>query len=94
MGEAKRLLKVMVVSNVMAIAAVIALAVYVFLQLQHTNTSLCSFRGDLEQRVDQTQKFLDDHPGPEPFPGITRATLQTGLTNQRRTIESLSDLNC
>lgn len=74
--------------------AVVALTIYVLLALSDTNAALCKFRGDLEQRVSATQTYLDTHPGPEPFPGISRTSLKQSLANQRRTIDSLSNLNC
>lgn len=70
-----------------------ALAGYVLYENSKISGALCTFRGDLDQRVSATQGYLDNHPGPKPF-GIARATLQQQLNNQRRTVESLSNLSC
>lgn len=74
--------------------AVVALTIYVLLALSDTNAALCKFRGDLQQRVDATQDYLNTHPGPEPFPGVSRTSILQSLGNQRRTVRSLSNLNC
>lgn len=94
MRDIQKWLAVMVGAIVFLFAVLIALAVYVVVQQQRTHDALCNFHTDLRQRVEQGQSYLDRHPGPEPFPGISRAQFQQSLTNQRRTIESLSDLHC
>jgi hypothetical protein len=57
-----------------------------------SNRALCALRGDLEDRVRQTDKFLAKHP--EGFAGIPAATLRTNANGQRRTIRALSNLKC
>jgi hypothetical protein len=57
-----------------------------------SNRALCALRGDLENRVRQTDKFLHDHP--RGIPGIPAATLRTNANGQRRTIRALSNLRC
>ena len=59
-----------------------------------THTALCTLHDDLEQRLESTLEYLDKHPGHEPIPGITRATLRTSVRNQRATLDALSNLNC
>lgn len=57
-----------------------------------TVAALCTFRADLQSRVDQTERFLVDHP--KGFAGIPRATLQQSADGQRRTIVALRSLQC
>lgn len=57
-----------------------------------SSRALCALRGDLEDRVRQTDKFLRKHP--EGFAGIPAATLRTNANGQRRTIHALSNLKC
>lgn len=60
-----------------------------------TNAALCTFRTDLENRVAQTETFLDR---PERFPEFnhpeTLALIRAQVQNQRRTILALSSLPC
>lgn len=56
--------------------------------------ALCTFVADLEQRLANSKEFLDKHPGAEPIPGITRADILRTIDAQRRTLDSLSGLDC
>lgn len=58
----------------------------------NTNAALCTLRSDLEQRIDDSRQFLEDHPNG--IPGISAADIQQGITNQQRTIDALSTLEC
>lgn len=57
-----------------------------------TNMALCTFRDDLQQRIDSSKKFLRDHPNG--IQGITPEDIQRSIEGQQRTIDSLSILNC
>lgn len=59
-----------------------------------TNSALCSFRADLQRRLDDTVRYMRQHPGREPIPGITRATLRRSVEGQRATLDALSILAC
>lgn len=61
-------------------------------QATNTGAALCTLRGDLEQRVEASQRFLREHP--KGIPGINAATIQSGIVNQQRTVDALSGLNC
>jgi len=56
--------------------------------------TLCAFRRDLVRRHDSTAKFLNENPGKEPIPGISRADLRRSLSNLKATISSFNDLDC
>lgn len=57
-----------------------------------TNASLCSFKADLERRVEATREFLLRNP--EGIPGISRAEFERSLASQESTIASLGSLHC
>lgn len=65
-----------------------------FLRLGEAHEALCALRADLERREANTLRYLEEHPGPEPIPGISRAEILRGLENQRRTLRSLDSLSC
>lgn len=76
--------------------AIVAGGAYFYVSLSHetsrTRSALCTFRGDLEQRVNSSQDFLDEHPGG--ILGIPAASIRTTIANQRATIASLAGLRC
>lgn len=62
-------------------------------QLAVTTTgALCALRFDLENRVHESEKFLKDHPNG--IDGIPAETFQQTIEGQRRTIASLSIIEC
>jgi hypothetical protein len=66
--------------------------VYVVNTNHDTRDSLCSLRGDLESRVQQTRDYLEKHP--EGFPGVPARQLRDSLRNQERTVDALANLDC
>lgn len=60
---------------------------------QEANTrALCSFKGDLQRRVDQGAEILRTHPNG--ILGIPAATIRVSLVNQQASLKSLSPLVC
>lgn len=57
-----------------------------------TNRAICTLRADFERRVDESKKFLQQHP--EGIPGISPQTIQTGIDNTQSTIDALSVVQC
>jgi hypothetical protein len=57
-----------------------------------TNQALCALRTDLELRVANAEEFLAENPNG--IPGISAATIEQSIQNQRSTIEALEDLDC
>lgn len=70
----------------------IAGGIYVWLQEARTHDALCTFRGELVVTNQQSRDFLRTHP--HGIAGITAASIQVGIDNRQRTIDSLSSLNC
>ena len=56
------------------------------------NTALCTFRLDLERRVVDTARFLENHP--QGIAGIPREQIKTSLQAQRQTVRALKILEC
>jgi hypothetical protein len=92
----KRRLNVLVAATVLVYLIVIAVAVYTYAKADTANDALCSFRTDLEDRVDRTEQFLADNPDGVDFgeTAFDADELQAQLDNQRRTVDSLADLSC
>lgn len=59
-----------------------------------SHRAICAQRANTEEQIKQTTDFLVTHPGAEPFPGVTRVTLQQGLDRQRRFVEAISFVDC
>lgn len=57
-----------------------------------TAQALCTFRRDLERRVETTSVFLKDNP--KGVAGIPVSTLVVNLKNQEATLKSLDGLHC
>jgi hypothetical protein len=61
-------------------------------EARRTHAALCALRGDLNQRVTQSENYLDEHP--RGAPGIPAAAIRQSLVNARRTARSLRRLDC
>ena len=58
-----------------------------------THAAVCSLRDDLHLRIKNGEQFLATHP--EGLPGIATAQqIRQSIHNERKTISSLSDLEC
>jgi ABC-type transporter Mla subunit MlaD len=86
------------------LAALIAVAGYQFVTqrtfsretraaLVRTQAALCTFRQDLQDRVDSSHEFLVTHP--HGIKGLATAKqIQDDIANRQRTIQSLAGLSC
>lgn len=61
-------------------------------ELRQAKIAVCTFKQDLARRVQLGERYLRDHP--EGFAGIPVSTLRLSVSNQRRTVQSLSGLEC
>lgn len=70
--------------------------VWYYQQTSQAEQALCALRLDLEVRVANAQKYLDDVDNGvrEPIRGISKADITTSINNQRRTIDALANLDC
>jgi hypothetical protein len=82
--------------NLLFVAALAAVGLWLHQQTNQAERALCALRFDLEVRIDNSRRYLDDlDTGKrEPIPGITRVDIVTGIQNQERTIDALGSLNC
>lgn len=91
-----RSFKVLLAAALLMAAAAIFLSALLFTRLAdtttRTNDALCTFRADVQQRLDNTEAFLADHP--QGIPGVPTATLRQSLDAQRRTVKALGGLPC
>jgi hypothetical protein len=92
----KRTLNVLVAATLLLFAVVIGVAYYTYDKADTANDALCSFRSDLEDRVERAEQFLAENPDGVDFgdTAFNPKELQAQLENQRRTVESLADLSC
>lgn len=57
-----------------------------------TKTALCALRADLRKRVENAEDFLQKNP--EGIVGISARQIQKSINQQRRTIDTLTVINC
>jgi hypothetical protein len=72
--------------------AIGALSARIDVRLEQVNRALCTFRLDLQQRIDSSRAFLKTHPGG--IPGISAAQIKSSINSQQRTVNALANLNC
>lgn len=87
-------LRWLVISTIVLFLLVAGISIYSLIINSHVHSALCTFRSDLQTRVNSTTHYLETHPGATPIPGVSRATLQQGRDNQQRTVDSLGSLGC
>jgi hypothetical protein len=85
-------LRHLAIATAVLYVVVIGLLVVSIVLALRTNSALCSLRGDLQDRVTQSETFLAKHPNG--FAGISAATIRSSLDGQRRTIRALHILYC
>lgn len=68
------------------------LGVLAFRSAHQNHDALCTFRADLQTRIQASKDFIADHP--EGFAGISTAVIQQQIENQQRTVDSLDGLHC
>ena len=56
------------------------------------NVALCAFRLDVERRIEDTVRFLENHP--QGIAGIPREQVKTSIQAQRQTARALRILDC
>lgn len=61
-------------------------------ELRQAKAAVCTFKQDLARRVQLGERYLRDHP--EGIAGIPVSTLRLSVSNQRKTVQSLSRLEC
>lgn len=80
------------VSTMILVVCLAGAMAYTYSESQTNHSSLCSFKGDLQTRVVEGESYLKGHP--QGVAGVPASTIKESLDNEKRTIESLSDLNC
>jgi hypothetical protein len=90
--QVRRTLRALVIATVLLYVVLGVGMYFTFSSSRTTHDALCTLRGDLQNRVAQSQRFLIEHP--KGFAGIPSATIAQGLVNQQHTIDALSSLSC
>lgn len=92
LSTVRRSLRVLVAATVVLYIAMATITGVGLHTAATVNDSLCTFRQDLNDRVEQSRTFLEEHPNGTP--GIPAETIQQGIDNQLRTIDALNTLSC
>lgn len=90
--ELRRKMNFQLAMNALCILALVIGGWYFATQASESHAALCNLRADQVQRVRSSEEFLDKNP--QGIPGISRAQIEQGLRNSRRTIQSLDSLGC
>lgn len=88
----QKALRNLIIVTVLLGLAIVGTVGYIYSVADANNKALCAFRGDVQDRVDQTAQYLHDHPHGTKL--ISTADLQRSLDNSKRTVQSLSNLDC
>ncbi len=85
----------LLVDIVLGVAVAGLAATFLFYSAQ-THGALCTFRGDLQQRVDSSRHYLATHQGDLKFGDvrIPREQIVAQVASQQATLRSLDNLNC
>jgi hypothetical protein len=69
---------------------------YVRGQTNQAEQALCALRGDLQTRIENTERYLEqvDKGERKLIPGLNRADLVQSVRGQRRTVDALASLDC
>jgi hypothetical protein len=93
LGESiRRTLRILVIATIILYLIIGGLAIYSFSLSKANTRGLCALRADAQDRIDQSEAFLKEHP--KGIPGISVQQLQRSTDNSRRTAKSLKGLTC
>lgn len=56
--------------------------------------ALCALRAEDQRDLARSRQFLEEHPGPGPFFGFTRAELEAGIREAQEDIKLTAFLGC
>ena len=90
----RRSLRILIRAQVVLYLVVLGLTAWTLITASNIESSLCTFRSDLETRADTTEKLLDENPEAFAEFGLTPEEARGQVDNQRRTIAALGDLDC
>jgi CHASE1-domain containing sensor protein len=71
---------------------VLGLTGYAYVQGQRNTKALCTIRKNADDRIEQTQQFLQDHPNG--VGGISALDLRRSLQTYQNTVKALQDIDC
>lgn len=65
---------------------------YISVVAKDNTDGLCALRHDAQERIDQTNDFLDENP--QGTSGISRSQLLRSRANSQRTFDALEGIDC
>lgn len=92
--DIRRTLHGLVVATIIVFVGLAAVGVYAYTVSAQNRQAVCNLRTDLEQRVNQGEEFITNHPDSVRKLGFTIPQAQEELDNQRRTLQALSVVSC
>jgi hypothetical protein len=90
--EIRRSLHWLLAATIFLYLALAGVGAYTYIKASNNQTALCALRADVEGRILNSEKFLATNP--KGIPGFPRATIQSGIDGQRKTVKALGSLNC
>lgn len=90
--ELRRTLRILVGLTVVLYFLLGGVALYTYNLGQKNTRALCTIRKNAEDRAQQTQEFLFQHPNG--IPGISVLDLNRSINAYRATARALDDVNC
>lgn len=90
--ELRRWIRVLAGMTVVLYIVMLGVAGYTYDLSKKNTRALCTIRQNAEDRADQAQQFLIDHP--RGIPGISVTDLNRSINAYNSTARALNDVNC
>jgi flagellar basal body-associated protein FliL len=91
-GEVKSRLRNLTIIVVIMCVVIGGGGAYAFFVASEIKNAACALRADDENRLEQGQNFLVEHP--KGTPGIPASVIRVSIQNETKTVHSLRGLNC
>lgn len=91
-AEVKKALRRLTIGIAILYIGMLGTAGWVYMNSQSNTDALCALRNDLQERVDNSEAFIEKHPNG--FAGISPREIKDGINGQKRTIKALSGISC
>lgn len=90
--DIKKTLRRLVIATVVLFVGLVSGVLYTWSVSRNNQKALCTYRADVEARIQQGELFLIEHP--RGVQGISPEAIKQGLDNQRRVAAAFQDVNC
>ena len=92
--DMRRKLRFLVIATVASYLVAGAIALFAWSVSDTLKTGVCNLREDLQQRIESSREFLEDHPHGAPQLGISAGAIREQIHNQERTRDALDNVRC